>query len=240
MRFNPVHPYFLKIALFSENFWLGKEKNYKNFKSIIEEQGWTQKFHGLDVISQGEITSLTLLLNKLGFSWIMNCHEISVNPEDITVIKQPSVVSLKKAMAGLITFDDFKSFLIQRYIETHNWNPVGHFSAKQWDNFFANKVSLDFSMLIIREGEIIAASWASVEDSILDVIWTFLINQVIHINRQELVQQLILEQIRLAIVRNLERVTFEIDSTDKDLFPILSLLTPREETIFKRYRYNFK
>ena len=182
--FNPIHPYFLKIDIFSEDFWLGKKKNYKNFKSIIKEKGWDQKFHGLDVIYKDEQKNTISLLNELGFSWVMNCHEVFVNPKDIVATKQSSIVSLKEAMA-LISFDDFKNFLIQRYIETHYWNPVGRLSPKEWDKLFANHVALDFSVLIIRNGEIIAVSWAFLKDYHLDIIWTFASNQAIHFDRKK-------------------------------------------------------
>ena len=237
--FNPIHPYFLKTDIFSEDFWLGKKRNRENFNCIIKKRGWNQKFHGLDVIFKSEQQNTRSLLNKLGFSWIMNCHEVSVNPKDIVAVKQSSVVSLKKAMAYLISFDDFKIFLIHRYIKTHYWNPVGDLSSKKWDKLFANNASFDFFVLSIRNGEIIAISWASLTKYHLDIIWTFVTNQVTLVNRQKLVQRVVLEQIRLAMAKNLKRITFEIDSTDKDLFPILHLLTPREETILKRYRLKF-
>ena len=239
MKLNPIHPYFLKIDIFSEDFWSGKTKNYENFKYLIKERGWDRKFHGLDVIFQVKQKNITLLLSEFRFAWVMNCHEISVNPGDIVTARQLSVVSLKKAIADLITFDDFKNFLIHRYIEAHYWNPIGQLSIEEWDKLFANNVSLDFSVLIIKNSEIMAASWASTRDYHLDIIWAFASNQVTHINRQKLIRQLVLEQVRLTMVRGLKRITFEIDSTDKDLFSILSLLTPREETIFKRYRLKF-
>jgi len=128
-------------------------------------------------------------------------------------------------------------FLVASYIRTHHWSPVAIGpNDPLWEKIAFRGLRDDFSLVARRDGKIVGASTAHVEEKALQIRWVFApfpdASQEL-----EILKGLVGAQLARAHESGLETATFECDSTDPVLFQIPRHLKVLSAKTWRRFRY---
>lgn len=129
-----------------------------------------------------------------------------------------------------------KSFLIRRYSELHDWNPVTLPPEDPvWSEVIFENVDLELSAVVTHNDTILGVTTGFSSEDTLHVIWPIvkegsLDDQIV------ILKMLLGFQFKMALEKNLKKATIEVDSNYKALATMMNWLPIVNKHTWRRFR----
>jgi GNAT superfamily N-acetyltransferase len=135
-------------------------------------------------------------------------------------------------------YNRIQDFLVRRYSETHDWNPVTMSKENRaWSEIVFAGVDFDLSSVILKGNEILGVSTAAPKNSEeLEILWAFS-EKADLVTEAERLKELLSTQLRLAFQKGYKRSTIEMDSSDQGLSKLKDWLPVTDQFVWKRFRH---
>lgn len=185
-------------------------------------------------------TTAISFLTHLGYNPCLDCVMPVVDTTFVFPnIWIPSEVKIQSFKDVKNTLDRklILSFLIDRYTQSHSWNPVTlPKDHPDWEDLAFDGIDEDLSLVAIDKNTLVGASTADAQGKELQIHWTFACASEV-LAEVNLLKAMIGRQFQLAHERGLKTATMECDSTDPGIFQVNQSLTAISSETWRRFRY---
>lgn len=180
-------------------------------------------------------------LKSLGYNPVLDCYmpviETSFSFPESDLRSDIQVHSFK-AIANTFPRKVLLEFLVNRYSQTHFWNPVtlAHHDPK-WDLIAFDETDESLSLVATHNNSLVGVSTAGADETELEIQWAFAMVDK-SISEVEILKSLIGEQLKLAHNQGHKTATLECDSTDPGIFQVGQSMTAISSETWRRFRYH--
>lgn len=197
---------------------------------------------GIDGCCFDDDSSAISFLKYLNYQSYLDCYipviDTTVGFPAFDYPKNLALLNFNEATSKGIEEKAILRFLVDKYCESHDWNPVTiPKDSPDWEEIAFWGIDKELSILALIDDVLVGVSTASVDEDVLQIQWPFAIATDTK-GELELLKTLAEKQFKIAHEKGIKKATFECDSTEEAMFQLPKELKILKSKTWRRFRYS--
>lgn len=207
---------------------------------VLIESGEKSPDIKIDACCYSNQVDVQTFIKKLGYEHYLDCHTLELDVDKPFIVEDSfEVKSYSELQSSGFDLNTLKTFLINRYIEAHSWNPPRDKNDPIWNYLRQERSNEELSFAIIKDGLICAASeghsGVDIRGTNFAIGWYYA-NQNCGISEIRLLKTLLSNQLSKFKATGASTCYIEMDSSEHTTQELLKWLPIKKMEILERYR----